>query len=184
MVAATVKALDDRRYQRLLELTRAANPRAWALFYLTGHLGLRVSEATEIRFNDFARVDEELLVEVPTVKKRGGGLPRLPVYVAPEVRDTIVEALTLLEGLGPLDRVFPVSTRWLQKVWRRWADRAGITELGIHSLRHWFGVATYRATKNLVFTRDQMRHSDVGATQVYARIVDGRAQAALVRGIG
>lgn len=179
-----VKYVKDATYQRILDASWSKNRVEWALIFATGHLGMRVGETVLITGRDFDF--ERQVATVPTLKQRGG-LERYPVYfsgaggrIAEKMREAVDAALA---GRPTSSRLWPRTTRWCQKVWHRYIDETGWRDLGIHALRHWFGVATYRDTRNIVLTQQQLRHSSINSTMVYVALVDAEEQSKKFQGI-
>ena len=66
---------------------------------------------------------------------------------------------------------YHVSTGYLNKIFNTYANLAGCDpKLSFHSLRHNRGMRVYSLFQDVVLTRDALRHSDVSATNFYARI--------------
>lgn len=144
-----------------------------AMLYLAAYAGLRACEIAPLR-------GEDLLDEKPPMivvdESKGGDMrmvPAGPVLVA------IVAELPRTgwwfpraDGSGPLPR-YMISRRC----------NAYLHSLGIphtlHSLRHWFGTETYRATEDVFLTMGLMGHRDPATTAGYTKVADHRGAAAV-----
>ena len=63
-----------------------------------------------------------------------------------------------------------------RRVWtlvRDLGERAGLTGLHPHALRHACAVELLKRTKNLRAVQQHLRHRDIQSTTVYARLVPG-----------
>ena len=65
-----------------------------------------------------------------------------------------------------------MTTRGLQKVFERNAQKVGIVGHSIHSLRHTYATFLLRASRNLRLVQKQLGHSSIMITEVYADILD------------
>ena len=65
-----------------------------------------------------------------------------------------------------------MTTRGLQKVFERNAQKVGIVGHTIHSLRHTYATFLLRASRNLRLVQKQLGHSSIMITEVYADILD------------
>lgn len=76
-----------------------------------------------------------------------------------------------------------MTTRALQKVFKRSAARAGLaSHYAIHCLRHTYACELYRASSyNLRLVQKQLGHSSISTTQVYADVMEPDMQRALQR---
>lgn len=189
------KYVRDDELSRILTAAKRKNRQVWAMITIASKLGLRCLEITLICPRHFDW--EGQVAFVPTCKKRskvvkkdgtvvkrsGPRYPELPVRFSEESVKALKAAVKIAsEGKGDDEPLFPVSTRWLQKIWRRYADRAGCP-VGLHGLRHRFGVKTYEATRDRFFARDQLRHATAETTEIYAQLVDHAEQIQKVRGL-
>lgn len=172
-----MKHVTDQEYRDILVRAEIASFRDWALLYMTGHLGLRVGEAVKISAADIVFNGEGGTAQVRT-EKRGGEV--FPVYfgqvIAFQIR-RILDAVPQGKRTGP---IFPMTIRTAQRIWRKHAPAGS---KGIHSLRHWFGIYTYGSSRDILLTKQQLRHADVSSTLVYARVVDSAAAVRDMEGI-
>ena len=180
-----LKYIPDAAYARILSRAKIRRRKDWALLFIAGHLGLRVSEAVILRGSAFDW--SRNIAAVPTLKQRERPPPALEVFFSSSdgsVELQMHEAVAVALGVRPENSVlFPTSSRQAQNLWHYYAGREGWNELGFHALRHWFGVATYRDSRDVVYTQRQMRHSSLSSTMVYVDLVDAERTARRFRGI-
>ena len=76
-----------------------------------------------------------------------------------------------------------MTTRALEKVFKRCAKRAGIGgNYSIHCLRHTYACYLYKASRyNLRLVQKQLGHSSIKVTEVYADVLNPDANRALSR---
>ncbi|MEH7356681.1 tyrosine-type recombinase/integrase [Neobacillus drentensis] len=64
-----------------------------------------------------------------------------------------------------------ISSRWIQKIFNRVGNEAGVTgSLHPHRLRHTFATELLAKGADLFFIADELGHSDLKTTQVYANL--------------
>jgi len=75
-----------------------------------------------------------------------------------------------------------LSVRMAQEAWRAVQRLAGIERpYPFHALRHYFGTALYRATKDLRLTQVAMRHRSASSTELYTQVGERDVEAAVER---
>jgi integrase len=135
--------------------------------------GLRVSEigALKIEDIDLKRGGNSLIV------RHGKGDKLRQVKFSSSLKTTIQEYLDYRasdsEYLFPSqrqDHMFPTA---IQKVFKKWAGRAGLpVRYSVHSCRHFYGTALLKASKNLRLVQVQLGHSNPQTTTVYAQALE------------
>jgi integrase len=132
-------------------------------YVLAAFAGLRCGEICRLRWEDLS-----LAGATPRAFIHGkGGRERIVPLLPPVVDELQQVGLAprgpvVVTGAGrpysPPNRLSAASTKHL-------------TELGVattlHSLRHYFGTATYRATRDVLLTRDLLGHESVATTEIY-----------------
>lgn len=171
------------------------------LFYFLGRTGLRVSEALALRDGDFwfppPASSVPAFVRVRTLKRRGAPthdevlLDRATARATRHYLNNILHALLTVDQrlqIGPQLPVFPRRSRTdalvrpltRQAVWnlfRFYAARAGLPRsLVVHSLRHYRGTVLYQTTRDLAFTRAQLRHRRLETTRAYLHVSPSRVR--------
>jgi len=79
------------------------------------------------------------------------------------------------KGAGPEDPLFvsskgrPICYMTLYQKIRRIGEKSGIGKLHPHMLRHTYATRLYAVEKDLLFVSDQLGHSNVSTTHIYAK---------------
>ena len=162
---------------------RAAQRDAAMLWFL-GRSGLRITEALALTVEDAILDAKPAFVRVRTLKRRGKGDAWDDVYLdrttTARLERWIAHGLRRCLGrkARPTDPIFPAAFGALEaarmtrrngtRIFRFYAKRANLRAgITLHSLRHHSGTATYHATGDLQFVRQQLRHRRLTSTQVY-----------------
>lgn len=157
-------------------LTCAPEPiRTWLI--LAAFLGLRAMEIAGMRRDDLAEVDGRLYLDGIGKGQKPYRLP-VPEHVVP------VLALHLSGRSGPLWRTAP-GGRPSRPIDVSAQVAAFFRRIGmaytLHQLRHSFGTALYRQTRDLLLTQDAMRHATPTMTRLYVETTAPAATAAMDR---
>lgn len=177
--SARQKYLTQDEFERLLKTT--TKPRDWLLLFLTGNLGLRVSEVVRLRVQDFDWLGG--YVRVPTLKQEGhrgihkgsilrGELPATYEDIpAPEELLSIVKVYIGIRKTGWLflatngQHIDALTGR---RAFKHWAKKAGLLPVySIHCLRHYRGVSVYKEYRDIYAVKTLLRHKNIGSSQVY-----------------
>ncbi len=192
----TQRYLDRRSFVALLRAARERERRVTArrdhfLIYLLGRTGLRCSEALALRVKDLHLDTDPPYLDVLTLKRRK------PVHdqVVIEQR-TVRQARRYVNAVLPkllhrvarygADPLFPIpirrcceagpvtkamgsrNARRIFDVYRRRAKLPAWVTL--HSLRHYRGSELLRASKDLRWVQQQLRHRFISSTQRYLHV--------------
>ena len=179
------EVLTDTEQEALLSQPNPRYPtgeRNRALLRLMLDTGLRLSEATALRWRDIDLTTGKLMV------RQGKGAKDRTLWIgdedldmlrswrerqAKDIAGTPEHVFTTLEGK-------PISGRYVQAMVKRYAARAGITkDVHPHTLRHSFATDLYRQTTNIRLTQKALGHSNLATTQIYTHIVDEELEGAL-----
>ncbi|MBT3630004.1 MAG: phage integrase family protein [Candidatus Marinimicrobia bacterium] len=135
--------------------------------------GLRVSEIAALKVDDIdlKRGGNVLIV------RHGKGNKLRQVKFSSTLKTLIQDYLDYRasdsEYLFPSqrqDHMFPTA---IQKVFKKWAGRAGLpSRFSIHSCRHFYATALLKVSKNLRLTQVQLGHSNPQTTTVYAQALE------------
>lgn len=142
---------------------------------LMGEAGLRVGEVVALK------LDHVNLNTGQVIVREGKGAKDRHVYVNPDLLDD------LREWVGREDRdegyLFTTSKgtavgpRYVRKVVKREAEKAGIPELdrvSPHTLRHSYATWLYEETGNLRLVQENLGHASIKTTQIYTHVADGK----------
>jgi integrase len=134
-------------------------------YCLAAFAGLRCGEICRLRWEDLT-----LTGATPRAFVRGKGGRERIVPLLPPVVDELQQV-----GLAPRGPVVVTAAGRPYNPPNRLsaASTKHLTELGVattlHSLRHYFGTATYRATRDVLLTKDLLGHESLQTTQIYVQ---------------
>jgi integrase/recombinase XerD len=135
--------------------------------------GLRVSEISQLKLEDIdlKRGGNSLIV------RHGKGDRQRVVKFSSKLKNLIVEYIEYRkknsEFLFPSERQEYMSSNGIQKVFKKWAKKAGLpARYSIHSCRHYYATALLKISKNLRLVQLQCGHASPQTTTVYAQVLD------------
>ena len=177
---ATV-ALTREQYSEIIETIKQGtynmrpNERVAAALTIEANLGIRISDVVKLRLCDIVhdagryRLD---ITEQKTGKKRTF---TVPAQVYAYLQDYAIE-----HGIAKKDRLFPITTREIQKVLAKAADYLDLENISTHSFRKFFASEIYKATGyNIVLVQQLLQHSSAAVTQRYIGIAQQELEAAI-----
>lgn len=156
------------------------------LLLFLGRTGLRVGEALALRAEDLVLDHDPPFLRVVTAKRRR---PQAAdeVYLEPDLARRLRAYLvgtgprSLHRELEPKEKLFPMSRRNAQRIFYAACRDAGLKGYSIHALRHYRGSTLYQATRDLEFTRAQLRHRHIRTTGIYLHTDPGQVRGYLKR---
>lgn len=146
-----------------------------ALFFYLVTSGARVSEALQVRKDDFAD---------PIVRQKGGTnkVLRIPPATVAFVSDYVQERKDDSPWLwishktnAPLGRLGPPGVR---EVWRKLATKLGLRPWTTHQLRHTCCTELLEAEVPSLVVMDHMGHHGLGSQHIYGQVRDKQRQQA------
>lgn len=178
------KYLVDEEFKRLLYVAKTRPHvhafRDYTALATAGLTGVRAMELLHLRVEDLARIDERpAILRVTRAKRRA--------FVQEDVGLPVTAALALQKYLRllppdekrPWDRVFPLTTRQLGRLFKLYARLAGLnSRYSIHALRHYRGLKLYAETKDVLLVKESLGHSKLETTMIYVHVVDQFQRAA------
>lgn len=191
------KYLDSRRTRKLRRTLKEAKDTAlkenktipirdWFMVELGLYTGLRVDEMVNLKTTDLYLQKERPFLFV----RKGKGNKSRTVYFPGAFKNECLWYLNWQKDRFPEnDYLFAggnnehLTKRALQKSFKRCTEKAGIERhYSIHCLRHTYGSFLYKASgHNLRLVQEQLGHSSIRTTQVYAGIMDDDVKKALDR---
>ena len=179
-VSPTLSPEDVRRLLASCDLSTAIGLRDYAILTVLARLGLRAGEIAALRLEDIDWRVGELIVD----GKAGRGRLPLPVDVGRALADYLQQRRAL-EGCR---HVFvharapygPMGRCGASHVVQRACQRAGVSEVRAHRLRHGAAMEMHRAGAGLVEIGQVLRHRHLATTTIYTR-TDAHALAQLAR---
>ncbi|MGB8799431.1 MAG: tyrosine-type recombinase/integrase [Candidatus Acidiferrales bacterium] len=131
------------------------------LFYASG---LRLSELAKLRI-------EQMDLDALTLMVRGGKGNKDGLAFLNEKCASTLRAYIGGRSRGPLfrdPRGQPLSTVSIYQIVRRTARRAGLEDVGPHSLRHAFATHLLNHGADIRYVQEFLRHKKISTTQIYA----------------
>jgi site-specific recombinase XerD len=198
--------LDEKKYLRLdevkelrascrqvrnlaLNLDKTIAVRDWFMIELGLNSGLRVEEMRNLKMEDLnIQRNQSSLV----VKKGKGGKTRI-VYINSRFKNTCKWFIRWKINLGQETKAEDylltkrngkqLVKRALQKAFKRCIKIANLPEYySIHALRHTYGTHLYIASNhNLRLVQEQLGHSSIKITEVYASLINADTRNAIER---
>lgn len=147
------------------------------LFELLLGSGLRASECCELEIRDIGIYDGKSQIDVRT----GKGAKRRSVIIGLRLKEILKDYLkfTVIElNTGEIKKDEPLflNRRGKKLTYQNLYDRiliirarSGVKCLHTHALRHTFGTYLYNCKKDLEYVRQQLGHSNINTTRIYAK---------------
>ena len=152
------------------------DPRDKALYGLIYLYGLRVSEATLLRFVDVDLERKRIFIR----RVKGGIGGERPLFETAErlLRKYLSVRLETGDGLFT-GRQGSLKKQRIQQLFREYAQEAGLgSRFSVHSLRHSIATHLLEAGEGIEFVRDHLGHRNIQNTIIYAQITgNGRGEA-------
>lgn len=137
--------------------------------------GLRADELCQLQMQDLPHCHGKLVINV----RRGKGDVQRSVQISSELAGRIeCFVRRYRKGAKPKSFLFvnehgrQLSYRSLYSRVRLVGKAAGFMRLTPHMLRHTYSIAWYNKTKDLFALKDQLGHSNVQTTYIYAKTFD------------
>lgn len=171
------RALTQEEYELVIETIRTgfttskgvrikSNKGVLAATVIQANLGLRISDVMSLKLSDIIKDGTRYrldIAEQKTGKKRDFTVPQ-EVY-------SFIQGYMIEMGIKPMQPLFDISIRAVQKHLRIVAEYLGLEGIGTHSLRKFFCTSIYNENGyNIELCRVLMQHSSVTVTQRYLGI--------------
>lgn len=177
---ATV-ALTREQYQEIIETMKnggynfRGNERVAAALTVEANLGIRISDVLQLHLSDIVRDGGRYrldIVEQKTGKRR--------TFTVPGAIYSYLQDYCIDHGIGKKDRIFPLTTREVQKVLKKVTEYLEIENVSTHSFRKFFATSIYEANDyNIVLVQQLLQHSSAAVTQRYIGIGQKELEAAI-----
>ena len=161
-------------------------PISFNAFMVLFWTGLRLSEMIALTLSDFDPEKKTLSVNKSIFRAPGGEDIVTPPKTEKSVRvialpDFLVEQLkgyiSMLYGLQPDDRIFPVTKHYMEKEMKRGIKLSGVKAIRVHDLRHSHAslMASMGADPKLV--ADRLGHENIQTTlNTYSHLYPNQAR--------
>lgn len=157
-----IVSLDE--YQKIMSLIDNLEDRA--LIELLFTTGIRREEAVHLKRSDF---DFNLGI----LKVNGKGKKERVIPIITNIMPNVVLWLNQHdeEWVFPskVKKGKPNTVRWVNKVVRKWADKAGYNDITPHSFRHSFGTYLYENGADVKAIQEMLGHESIDTTNIYAQ---------------
>ena len=157
--------------------------RNWFMIELGLFTGLRVNEMVNLKINDLHLNDNQSSLIV----REGKGNKSRTIFFPETFKKECLFYLKWKNKCLPGQYLFTnskgekLSKRILQKSFKKCMKSAGLeSHYSIHCLRHTYGSHLYKSSNhNLRLVQEQLGHSSIRTTQVYANLMDEEIKEAL-----
>ncbi len=175
------RVLTVEQYHEIIDTMRAggcgfrANNRNATALVVQANLGLRIGDVLRLKPSDFVRDGDRWRLNISESKT---GKAR--TFTVPSQLHMYIDNYCLRNGIGPKDRIFPVSVRTLQEHLQRVCEYLDYENIGTHSFRKFFATQIY--TKNgydIALVQKLLQHSSPATTQRYIGIQPEKLEAAI-----
>ncbi len=169
---------------RALRENKIVPVRDWFMVELGLFTGLRVEEMVNLKASDLHLKEEQSSLTV----KRGKGDKSRTVYLPETFKSECLFYLGWKEkAIAQSDYLFTnskghqLTKRALQKAFKKCLRLAGLeSRYSIHCLRHTYGSFLYKSSShNLRMVQEQLGHSSIRTTQVYAGLMSDDVKKAI-----
>jgi len=148
--------------------------RAWMIIDLAIQAGLRVGEISNMEIMDLFIEKGHSHIHVRQGKGNRSRLITIGESLRKHIRHFLKERNTQSHYLFTSERSENMSTSAIQKVVKKAMKLAGLpANYSIHSLRHTYATLLYKSSgNNLRLVQQQLGHSSVQTTTVYANVMN------------
>lgn len=176
------KVLTDEEAEALLSQPNRryyAPHRDYLFMRLMIKAGLRASEVTALKPEHVDLMSGRVTV------RQGKGAKDRTVWVGEDLLEEVHDWMRRRpesDFLLPTSKGTQVDTSHLRRSVKRYAEKAGIEEVGRvspHTLRHTFATWLYKAVGKIRAVQKALGHADISTTMVYTHIVDEELEGAM-----
>ena len=174
-------ALTTEQYREIITIMKEGgcgfrpNERVATALVLEGNLGLRISDIIRLRLCDIVNDGGRYrlaIIEQKTGKQR--------MFTVPLVVYQYIENYCLRNGIGRNEKMFPLTTRAIQKQLAIVCDYLGYDGISTHSFRKWYATEIYRNNGyDIALVQRLLQHSSASITQRYIGIEPQRIERAI-----
>lgn len=145
------------------------NYRDWVIANLVISCGLRVRSIINLKTEDI-NLEEKYLVVKETKSKKSLTLPLTDYMVS--ILKKYLRTWDIGEWLFPNKNNTQLKVDSLKCSYRRLANKLGLSQGGLHSLRHYFATEATRQGMSPYVLQKCMQHSDISITMKYVNLVN------------
>ncbi|MFW6046506.1 MAG: tyrosine-type recombinase/integrase [Candidatus Woesearchaeota archaeon] len=162
-------------------IDKAKARKTWIYRYMLVHLalysGLRVAEIASLKHGDLYLKSKDQYIHVRNGKRNKSRDVYIDKNLVKHLKDFIDQKRIWKHSTNSNAPLFNnasdkhVTTTTLHISFKKAIQEAGLREnLSIHSARHSYATLLYHKTKNLRYVQDQLGHSNIAMTSLYANI--------------
>jgi len=170
------KILTIKEYENIMSIIDNLEDRT--LIELLFATGIRREEVVILEKNNFT-------FNPGTLRVLGKGRKERIIPIIPEIIPNTMLWLQQQDSqlLFPskVDKGKPKTTRWVNKVIKKWTDKAGYSNITPHSFRHSFGTYLYENGADVKAIQEMMGHESVDTTNIYAQTSVKRNRQELIK---
>ena len=147
--------------------------RAWMIIDLALQAGLRVGEISNLEIKDLFIEKGHSHIYIRQGKGNKSRLVTIGESLRNHLRRYLKERKSKIQNLFTSERSDMMTTSAIQKVVKKVMKLAGMpSHYSVHSLRHTYATLLYRSSgNNLRLVQQQLGHSSVQTTTVYANVM-------------
>ena len=147
--------------------------RAWMIIDLALQAGLRVGEISNLEIKDLFIEKGHSHIYIRQGKGNKSRLVTIGESLRNHLRRYLKERKSKIQNLFTSERSDMMTTSAIQKVVKKVMKLAGLpSHYSVHSLRHTYATLLYRSSgNNLRLVQQQLGHSSVQTTTVYANVM-------------
>lgn len=151
------------------------NERIATALVLEGNLGIRIGDIVKLRLCDIVNDGGRYRL---AIREQKTGKQR--VFTVPEVIYQYIENYCERNGIDRHERIFPLTTRAVQKQLAIVCDYLGYEGIGTHSFRKWYATEIYNNNGyDIALVQRLLQHSSAAITQRYIGIEPQRIENAI-----
>ena len=151
------------------------NERVATALVLEGNLGIRISDIVKLHLCDIVNDGGRYRLAI-TEQKTG----KQRVFTVPLVIYQYMENYCLRNGIGRNEKMFPLTTRAVQKQLAIVCEYLGYDGISTHSFRKWYATEIYQKNGNdIALVQRLLQHSSASITQRYIGIEPQRIEKAI-----
>lgn len=158
---------DQEKIKEIQDILMKQSLRDWLLFTIGINSGLHLSDLLTLRVKDLREKNKVTIKEEKTGKKK-------TFIINNQLRDWINDYVSHMDDndfLFPSQRTGkPIKRIRVYRILNEAAKKAGLYDIGTHTLRKTFGYHYYQKTKNISVLRDLFNHSAPSVTLKYIGI--------------
>ena len=169
-------ALTQEEYKNIIQVIRTGfryngvnykkNNRIATILVMEANLGLRIGDILKLKLADIIKDGGRYrlsIVEQKTGKKRNYTVP-IEIYI-------YLQEYALENGIRQEARLFPITSRAVEKHLKQAALYLGLNNIGTHSFRKFYATEIYKNNNyNIVLVQELLQHSSAAITQRYIGI--------------